>query len=247
MKKGSLMKDNRRVKLLSMLLGMFLSGGAMHAYALGNALTGQANLTAGANEWANNCARCHNLRSSSEFSANHWQAIMMHMRIQAGITGQEARNIYAFISGQSATTQATNAAASTAIASTTATNNTEVNPEAIKAGLKQKLALNNPSAATNQAQTTAQASSGLSGAAVYQQTCVACHGANGKGAIPGAPDFTSASGPLTNSDAVLLQRIISGYQSPGSPMAMPPRGGNPKLTDGDLKNALSYIRSKFGK
>src|SRR5207248_2776641 len=92
-----------------------------------------------------------------------------------------------------------------------------------------------------------QAPSAQSGAAIYSQTCAACHGANGKGAIPGAPDLTNPNGPLKKSDAVLLQHIINGYQSPGSPTAMPARGGNPKLTDEDLKSSLSYMRGKFEK
>lgn len=87
----------------------------------------------------------------------------------------------------------------------------------------------------------------LTGAQVYKQTCVVCHGANGKGAVPGASNFTDPKGVLTKPDSVLLAHIINGYQSPGSPMAMPPRGGNPKLTDQDLKNALNYIRQTFGK
>lgn len=85
----------------------------------------------------------------------------------------------------------------------------------------------------------------LSGQAVYTQSCIACHGASGRGAVPGAPDFTSKNGPLNKSDKILLEHIINGYQSPGSPMAMPPKGGNPKLTDDDLKNSLNYIRRKF--
>ena len=87
----------------------------------------------------------------------------------------------------------------------------------------------------------------LSGNAIYTQSCIACHGANGKGAVSGAPDFTSKNGPLSKSDSVLLQHTIEGYQSPGSPMAMPPRGGNSNLTNTDLQKVLIYIRQKFGK
>ena len=86
----------------------------------------------------------------------------------------------------------------------------------------------------------------LTGEAIYKQTCVSCHGANGQGAVPGAANFTDEKGVLSKSDSVLLAHIIKGYQSPGSPLAMPPRGGNPNLTDGDLKNALAYIRETFG-
>ena len=86
----------------------------------------------------------------------------------------------------------------------------------------------------------------LSGKAIYTQSCVACHGNDGKGSIPGAPDFTSNKGPLNQADNILLQRTIKGYQSPGSSMAMPPRGGNSKLTNTDLQNAIIYIRQSFG-
>jgi cytochrome c5 len=86
----------------------------------------------------------------------------------------------------------------------------------------------------------------LTGEAIYKQTCIACHGANGQGSVPGAANFTDSKGVLSKSDTVLLEHIIKGYQSPGSPMAMPPRGGNPKLTDDDLKKTLAYIRQKFG-
>ncbi|GEM_PF-4181835 len=39
--------------------------------------------------------------------------------------------------------------------------------------------------------------------------------------ISGVPDLTSAKGPLAKTDAVLLDHIINGYESPGSDMAMP--------------------------
>ena len=175
------------VKLISVLLGIVLVSSAMYVYAFGNALTGQANLGHGADEWSNNCARCHNYRSPREFSANSWQPIMMHMRIQAGITGQEARNIYAFMSDQTVKTQA----------STNAASNNTLSVAAVTDEIRQRLALNNPSATTKQqTQMPSSSSTGLSGAAVYRQTCMACHGANGKGAIPGAPDFTNPNGPL---------------------------------------------------
>ena len=73
----------------------------------------------------------------------------------------------------------------------------------------------------------------------------ACHAEDGTGLVAGVPNFTKRGGRLAQSDEVLLQHIIDGYQTPGSPMAMPPRGGDPDLTDGDLRNSLSFIRSQF--
>lgn len=43
------------------------------------------------------------------------------------------------------------------------------------------------------------------GQGIYAQTCVACHGADGKGTIPGVPDFTSEDSPLAKSDTELLR------------------------------------------
>lgn len=83
------------------------------------------------------------------------------------------------------------------------------------------------------------------GKAVYSQTCIACHGANGKGAIPGVQDLTAANGPLSKSDEELLVSIAEGFQSSGSPMAMPPKGGNPSLTLDDIRAVINYLRSEF--
>lgn len=84
------------------------------------------------------------------------------------------------------------------------------------------------------------------GKAVYSQTCVACHGPNGKGAIPGVADLTASDGALTKSDEELVKSIAEGVQSPGSPLAMPANGGNPSLTEADIKAVIAYLRANFG-
>lgn len=84
------------------------------------------------------------------------------------------------------------------------------------------------------------------GRSIYMQTCLACHGADGAGMMPGVPDFTEPHGVLTKPDSELLRNMIAGIQSPGSPLAMPPKGGNPALTETELKEALMYIRRNFG-
>ncbi len=80
------------------------------------------------------------------------------------------------------------------------------------------------------------------GKEVYEATCIACHGADGKGAIPGVPDLR---GPMKAGDELILKRLRDGYQSPGSPMAMPAKGGNASLTDGDLKAVIIYMRKSL--
>ncbi len=84
------------------------------------------------------------------------------------------------------------------------------------------------------------------GRAVYDQTCAVCHGPDGAGGMPGVPDFNDPAGPLSKPDAVLLKSTIEGSTSPGSPMAMPPKGGNPALTESEIMAVLAYIRSRFG-
>ncbi|HFD79028.1 MAG TPA: c-type cytochrome [Gammaproteobacteria bacterium] len=161
----------------------------------------------GAKEWADNCGRCHNIRGAKELRDDQWITTMFHMRLRAGLTGQEMRNILTFLQGS-----------------------------------------NNPSTGVivKTSTATGSATSGLSGKDIYSQTCIACHGADGKGVLPGVPDFTRKDGRLSKPDATLLKHVTEGFQSPGSPMAMPPKGGNSSLTEGDLKNVIEYLHQEFG-
>lgn len=89
---------------------------------------------------------------------------------------------------------------------------------------------------------TTQTAIAAEGKALYETTCIACHGPKGKGAIPGVPDLTKG-GPLAKPDAVLAANILNGFKSKGSPMAMPPKGGNPSLTAADAKALVVYLRT----
>lgn len=83
------------------------------------------------------------------------------------------------------------------------------------------------------------------GEVVYNKNCLACHGGDGSGSLPGVADLTEKTGPLSQGDAVVLKRMAEGFQSPGSSMAMPARGGDPALTDADLNAVLQYMRKEF--
>lgn len=87
-----------------------------------------------------------------------------------------------------------------------------------------------------------QTASAADGKALYATTCIACHGPKGQGAIPGVPDLAKG-GRLAKSDAELSASILNGFQTKGSPMAMPAKGGNPSLTTEDAKALVLYLRT----
>lgn len=195
------------MKLLIILFGLIISLAPMADATASE----PGNPALGASQWADNCNRCHNMRDPTEFEAQLWRPIMTHMRLRAGLTGQETRNILAFLQGSAAN----------------ANQRFRVTP----------VALNSSSAP----------GSGLSGESIYQTTCVACHGVDGSGVIPGTPNFTSAKSPLASKGRdELLHNIYNGFQSEGSPMAMPARGGNPALSEQDMKNVLDYLLATYG-
>jgi len=165
----------------------------------------------GAQTWADNCDRCHNMRDPKEFRDDQWRSIVSHMRVRGGLTGQESRDVLAFL-------QTANDVPVTAPSTTTSA----------PVALDEEVGL------------------ASDGRAIYTQTCVACHGADGKGTIPGVPDFTGTDSPLVKSDTELLGSVTGGFQSPGSFLAMPPKGGNPALTEADVKAVLDYLRTEFG-
>lgn len=83
------------------------------------------------------------------------------------------------------------------------------------------------------------------GKTLYAQYCLACHGADGAGMMPGVPDLTDKAGVLAKPDALLLSSMLNGVQRPGAAVAMPPKGGNPALTEEDMQAVLAYIRQEF--
>jgi len=83
------------------------------------------------------------------------------------------------------------------------------------------------------------------GEAVYAQSCIACHGSDGGGAMPGIPDLTAGNGPMSKPDDVLLKSILEGIETGEGPMPMPARGGDENLTEAKARLVLEYIRRTF--
>lgn len=51
----------------------------------------------GAQLWDMNCAQCHNNRNPKDYSDAQWEVAVLHMRIQARLTGEEERKIAQFL------------------------------------------------------------------------------------------------------------------------------------------------------
>lgn len=196
--------SNQALKLGS--AGLLLLAAAYSGSSLAADFPAAGNFSNGSKVWADNCNRCHNMRGPKELGDDQWITTAFHMRIRAGLSGQETRDVITFLQ-----------------------------------------ASNTKSVAAGSTQVAAVLGKGATGKETFEKTCIACHGADGKGAFPGTPDFTDPSGALSKSDSVLIDHITNGFQMTGSPMAMPPKGGNPNLSTTNISAVLKYIRETFGK
>ena len=89
-------------KVFQFVLSMaVLAGGANSALAVDYPEPGD--IAAGAQAWAETCTHCHNLRNPNELRDDQWITSMFHMRIKAGLTGKETRDILSFIQAANAT------------------------------------------------------------------------------------------------------------------------------------------------
>jgi len=197
---------NNTIRSSALFTACLLASGGLVTTAQAADFPEAGNFSEGSKVWADNCNRCHNMRGPKELRDDQWISTAFHMRVRAGLTGQETRDIITFLQ-----------------------------------------ASNTKSVASGSTQVAAVISKGGTAKETYDKTCIACHGGDGKGAFPGTPNFTSSDGVLSKSDSVLIDHITNGFQSEGSPMAMPPKGGNPNLDDSGIKAVLSYIRETFGK
>ncbi len=51
----------------------------------------------GAQLWAENCVRCHNIPSPSAYNDVDWETIGLHMRIRANLTAEQQQKIVDFL------------------------------------------------------------------------------------------------------------------------------------------------------
>ena len=79
---------------------------------------------------------------------------------------------------------------------------------------------------------------GRDGQQVYQATCVVCHGAGIAGA-PKLDDKGQWAKRIAKGVDTLYASAVNGVQ--GSAGAMPAKGGNPALSDAEVKAAVDYM------
>ena len=85
------------VALISVMLGTGVLLVQRPAAAQGAPATDPAQFARGAQTWADNCARCHNMRDPRELRDDQWRVAIAHMRVRANLTGEEARDVLTFL------------------------------------------------------------------------------------------------------------------------------------------------------
>ena len=96
-----------------------------------------------------------------------------------------------------------------------------------------------PVAQVNVGQPASEAKGEKTGEQVVQQTCSACH-ATGAAGAPKIGDRAAWGPRIARGEKALLQSALNGVR------AMPPRGGNPGLTDQEVEHALVFMANKSG-
>jgi len=85
------------------LLGALLTSGCSSSTTARTTVDSDVSLASskgGAQLWTENCARCHNTRSPDYYSPGQWAIVGEHMRVRGYLTGEEAREVTAFLQSQ---------------------------------------------------------------------------------------------------------------------------------------------------
>ncbi len=87
----------------------------------------------------------------------------------------------------------------------------------------------------------------IKGKDLYMQSCSACHGPDAKGLPKLGKDLTTSEFAINKTDEELLEYVKVG-RTPDDPLnttgvAMPPKGGNPALTDQQILDIIAYVRT----
>ena len=87
----------------------------------------------------------------------------------------------------------------------------------------------------------------VNGGNIFSTACVACHGPEAKGVTGLGKDLTTSEWVGQQSDAQLIEFIKKGRDA-GDPLnttgvAMPPKGGNPAMSEQEIADIVAFVRS----
>jgi len=108
------------------------------------------------------------------------------------------------------------------------------------AGDKEQPAQAAPAPAPQTAAADTGAASGDAGKKVFNGLCVSCHGTG----LPGAPQFGNKeewAPRIAKGKDTLYKHALHGFSSGAGGVPMPPKGGNPALSDDEVKAAVDYM------
>ncbi|WP_323002684.1 hypothetical protein [Denitromonas sp.] len=90
-----IMRATLRIAMTCAVLA--LGGSLVPATAAEQKTAQKADFVQGAKLWAANCGRCHNIRDPKDLRDDYWYSSAYHMRVRAGLTGQDTRDIIKFL------------------------------------------------------------------------------------------------------------------------------------------------------
>lgn len=93
----------------------------------------------------------------------------------------------------------------------------------------------------------AVAGNAAAGESKFVATCSVCHGQEAQGLTGMGKDLTTSAFAKSKTDAELVTFLTKG-RAANEPLnttgvIMPPRGGNPAISDGDLYDIVAYLRT----
>jgi disulfide bond formation protein DsbB len=95
--------------------------------------------------------------------------------------------------------------------------------------------------------TTTPDGDAVAGQTAFAASCSSCHGPEGTGITGLGKDLTTSEWVVTQTDADLVAFLQTGRPASDplntTGIDMPPKGGNPALSEADLQNIVAYIRS----
>jgi cytochrome c5 len=89
--------DKKGASVCMLLVAAIVAACATSSITPAGLSHGQSSDLSGSQLWSQMCGLCHNAPSPKDYSDAHWEVAVMHMRVQARLTGEEERKIVQFL------------------------------------------------------------------------------------------------------------------------------------------------------